>query len=120
VPYDSCVLCRRRRASDIIQYLRDGIFLDNSTLEVNIRTVLYNREVAMLGTSRVSLTWLPSGVIAVDAPVSLCPLVAQQYGHGGLGEAFRQLNRAGLIIVRKVPDFVAIRNVPMIFSLSVP
>lgn len=74
-----------RRASDLVQYLRDGIFLDGQTQAISLQVAVYNWEVGIVATSSVELTWAPSGLIRVESDVGLVPLVSQQYSQGATG-----------------------------------
>jgi hypothetical protein len=71
------------RATDLVLYLGDGVFLDANTREVSMQTVVYNRASAIVATGNVVFSWQPSGVITVDTEVGLVPLVNHQYGDDG-------------------------------------
>lgn len=106
-PERDCLLLRRRVA-ELVQYMRDGVFVDSQTESVTLNVVLYNRVAGMAGVARVELTRQPAGGIAVDAESDLTPYVAHQYTQGSTGTRLR-LYLSGL----SRSDDVSIRNCGM-------
>lgn len=60
----------QQRSNDVLQYLRDGNYLDSRSKGLTAELVVYNADLRVLGHVALKLDWQPNGAIQGEGHVA--------------------------------------------------